>query len=1101
MSEKIVTRVLPKLKVARTSYLAKESFLSSLEGKSRKLFSPESLTLGHTAAANYLRGEENGKTAFEIVVSPEKTKFLQSLSSSPEENFRQIVFSSRIAMENLLEEIGAKNARWVGVFHQNTNHTHLHILIGEEYTDDLEQKKAVRRIPKNLLYKDEDNLSLLDRKFLKAFKEHFIVKPLDTPTILNEDSGRLLANLNAKYKAEAFIALMEKTPFSLSVVNQASENGTLLSDENAQPIFIRRNKDGVATGLNWFDDETKNWRRTGFENGGWFFIGDSTKAESIILVSSPEEALALQTLHSERNLEKVAIIALEPRNFDLELADLLIQRQRELGLQNKELNVVWATSKNQKGVQISSGLNELKEHTEKCLRYENLAKLNFTPNSRQTSWTKQLQIVTDAAEIINIINPNQTVNRIPIPQDIEFTPVLPEINRTESINLLNEETSGDNYQPEEAAKISFQELTTRARNIPLESIATAHGLQKTLLEGELLWQDTARTRSLKISGNLFSDRQNGMEGGRGAIDLVAYLQDLPPSETFKAARAWLIDQYNLNDEPNELIVNQKTLLMPPRIEENLEQVRFYLEESRGISYQTINKFIENELLYANSFSSAVFVYRDLQGHKNGASWRDTTQGSGLRGNAPGTETEKGYFYIGNPHTAQKFILTEAPIDLLSYYEIESLNASDLSQTVILSLGGKPAPSDLLEHLSRRQITLAEAKIPLEIIYANDDNRSGEKAFDRFLEKFEEIAPDLFAEMGDELPEKVNLVRVTPPLGKDWNEYLKILTSQEEYPTLEEIREHRLEIETDLTRNSELLENNKLEQNLSPKEKESSISEIDPGEKKSEENYNETRVERTENGGSPAGLGTDGNGLSGGIDSQSLPTSEGGRDTFSNIEDLGGEGGEDLSGSLQREQEPLGSDGIGESGDQTRAGSGGLGNQLIEEKVYQFKIRREGDEFLQYKIGLNEKGEWETTAAGKIGSKDQSAKKTQLIELSAKAFSSEKLTSLTQAVVQINSQIELLDNNANEYSPLYREIYQFNREFLASLTPQIEAEKDINPSEIRSIYQNEQGFKVVFNDQKYTRSFSFRDEDGNILDRETVREKARDWRKIIVNFSF
>lgn len=77
----------------------------------------------------------------------------------------------------------------------------------------------------------------------------------------------------------------------------------------------------------------------------------------------------------------------------------------------------------------------------------------------------------------------------------------------------------------------------------------------------------------------------------------------------------------------------------------------------------------------------------------------------------------------------------------------------------------------------------------------------------------------------------------------------------------------------------------------------------------------------------------------------------------------------------------------------------MGNQLIDEKVYQFKIRREGNEFLQYKIGLNEKGEWETTAAGKIGSKDQSAKKTQFIELSAKAFSSEKLTSLTQAVVQ------------------------------------------------------------------------------------------------------
>lgn len=252
MSEKILTKVLPKLKVTRTSYLAKESFLSNLEGKSRKLFSPESVSLGHTAAANYLRGEENGKTAFEIIVSPAETKFLQSLGSSPEENFQQIVFASRTAMESLLEEIEAKNARWVGVFHQNTDHTHLHILIGEEYTDDLEQERSIRRIPKNLLYKDDENLSLLDRKFLKAFKENFIIKPLDTPTILNEDTARILGNLNAKYKAEAIVGLKEKTPFSLAVLNQASENGSLVSDENAQPIFIRRNSEGVATGLNWF---------------------------------------------------------------------------------------------------------------------------------------------------------------------------------------------------------------------------------------------------------------------------------------------------------------------------------------------------------------------------------------------------------------------------------------------------------------------------------------------------------------------------------------------------------------------------------------------------------------------------------------------------------------------------------------------------------------------------------------------------------------------------------------------------------------------------------------------------------------------------------
>ncbi|HRH40110.1 MAG TPA: hypothetical protein PKY82_00600, partial [Pyrinomonadaceae bacterium] len=243
MPEKIVTRVLPKLKVTRTNYLSKESFLTTLEGKSRKLFSPERANLGHTAAANYLRGPEGGKNAFEIIVSPEDTKLLQSLAGSPQENFQQIVFASRAAMSKLLEEVDAKNARWVGVFHQNTNHTHLHILIGEEFSDGAGNEKSIRRLPKNLLYKDEDKLSLLDRKFLKAFKEHFIVKPLDTPTIINEESKDFLTNLEPKYKSEAIVELMSKSPFSVSVLNQASENGSLVSDDNAKPVFLRRNTD------------------------------------------------------------------------------------------------------------------------------------------------------------------------------------------------------------------------------------------------------------------------------------------------------------------------------------------------------------------------------------------------------------------------------------------------------------------------------------------------------------------------------------------------------------------------------------------------------------------------------------------------------------------------------------------------------------------------------------------------------------------------------------------------------------------------------------------------------------------------------------------
>lgn len=471
MSEKIVTKVLPKLKVTRTSYLAKESFLTALEGKSRKLFSPDSVSLGHTAAANYLRGQENGKSALEIIVSPENTKFLQTLGGTKEENFRQIVFASRAAMEKLLEEVEAKNARWIGVFHQNTAHTHLHILIAEEFVDESGKEKSLKRIPKHLLYKDEEKLSGLDRKFLKAFKEHFISKPKDAPTLLNERSS--LPILAEQYKTEALITLMEKAPFSSSVLNQASENGTIVSDENAHPLFLRRNIDGMVTGADWFDEAGSYWRRTGFENGGWFYLGDLKQAESIILVSSPEEAIALHSLHTDRNLESVAILSLEPHKMDEELGDIFIKRQAELFLQNKKLNVVWATNKNQKGFQIQTGLPELKNYTEKKLRFENLASLNFTLYSRNTSWVRQLQVVTDADEIINLINPPEEISRIQIPQDIKFTPLLPQISEPQTLNNLltfNSEVAQASVQ-----KLTERELTAELRKIPLEAIARTRG--------------------------------------------------------------------------------------------------------------------------------------------------------------------------------------------------------------------------------------------------------------------------------------------------------------------------------------------------------------------------------------------------------------------------------------------------------------------------------------------------------------------------------------------------------------------------------------------------------------------------------------------------
>ena len=119
-TNKIRAKVLAQQSVTKTNYLSRGSFLSALEGKSRQLFTPDENNLKRTRATNYLRGDEQTKYALEIIVSPEDATLLQSVSDKPDEQYEKAVQVSRRAMRQILGQIDADNARWVGVLHRNT---------------------------------------------------------------------------------------------------------------------------------------------------------------------------------------------------------------------------------------------------------------------------------------------------------------------------------------------------------------------------------------------------------------------------------------------------------------------------------------------------------------------------------------------------------------------------------------------------------------------------------------------------------------------------------------------------------------------------------------------------------------------------------------------------------------------------------------------------------------------------------------------------------------------------------------------------------------------------------------------------------------------
>src|SRR5206468_2109053 len=70
------------------------------------------------------------------------------------------------------------------------------------------------------------------------------------------------------------------------------------------------------------------------------------------------------------------------------------------------------------------------------------------------------------------------------------------------------------------AKIETDEL----RRISLETVLHAHGLRFGTYNGEKVYTDHDKTFVIKVSNDVFSDRKDNMQGGKGAIDLVMHLQ-------------------------------------------------------------------------------------------------------------------------------------------------------------------------------------------------------------------------------------------------------------------------------------------------------------------------------------------------------------------------------------------------------------------------------------------------------------------------------------------------------------------------------------------------------------------------------------------------
>lgn len=354
-----------------------------------------------------------------------------------------------------------------------------------------------------------------------------------------------------------------------------------------------------------------------------------------------------------------------------------------------------------------------------------------------------------------------------------------EINSTEILKVENESDS-QSVKQVSSREILRQEAYDKAKavtenlnTIRVEEVLSMLGFSK-VNRGETVYEDAAGKFRIFVTdvadGQLWNDRKDGMRGNKGGLNLVRHVLDYD----FKQAKEWMVNYFGAGYVPQPINVKprsedssdeKKVLKLPVRNEHNLGIIVDYLVNERTISLNLVNDLIERGLIYANGYKSAVFVHRDEDQSTTGASWRATV--GTKRQDVAGSDKNKGWFHLGNLQSAKRFVITEAPIEAMSYLELHP--GLDLSETVIIAASGNNLTRGLYKQINKQG---GDG----EIILAFNSDTGGETGILNVKEKLGLLVQlrhkkSYISNGIDEEPYQ-GQVTVELPTATDWNEQLK-----------------------------------------------------------------------------------------------------------------------------------------------------------------------------------------------------------------------------------------------------------------------------------------------------------------------------------------
>ena len=326
-----------------------------------------------------------------------------------------------------------------------------------------------------------------------------------------------------------------------------------------------------------------------------------------------------------------------------------------------------------------------------------------------------------------------------------------------------------------------------AKNMNILDVANSLGMNMLKSSRNEYYWDEHDSFKINTSKNMF--RWYSKDIGGDVIQMVQTLRGV----SFREAINYL-DTGHFEEAKVQEVTREPFKYLLEKYETNFDNGRRYLKEVRGLSENTIDFFLKEQALalvnrkYQDGYSEQVLVFKYFDDNQN-------IIGGTLQGIVPNKDRYEGKGYLKQiiynsdgtagvnvtvGEKADRLIFFEAPIDMMSYYE---LNKHNLNNVKLISMDGLKE-STVARYLTEHIITDEARKKTLDfsnaVGYMNfiikdtdyfDDNKNtdiitlavdNDSAGRNFIEKLEKIGLKFQTELPPQLKNKEKT---------DWNEVL------------------------------------------------------------------------------------------------------------------------------------------------------------------------------------------------------------------------------------------------------------------------------------------------------------------------------------------